>query len=68
MAGIRFYKMEYEAEIEYLDDVIRGPFGGIIDIKHKNSRMPGYIKKGSREKIKGELLFEETKNGWRGKS
>lgn len=70
LAGIKFYEMEYDAEIEYLDDVVIEKFMGEINGIRKGKRGPfdflgREIKKGTREKIKGALTFEQTKKGWR---
>lgn len=68
-AEIKFYKMEYEAEIEYMDDVVLKKFmSKVIQIrKDKKSAfdfMGREIRKGTKEK-KVLLTFEQTKKGWR---
>ncbi len=51
--GKRIYRMDYEAEIEYVKDV-----PGILFIQ-------GH-KKGDREKVTGTLTFTKTEKGWEG--
>jgi hypothetical protein len=64
--GVKVYEMQYEAEIEYLDDLIVNPFeirkGELIPFE--NLFGGHQVKKGTREKIAGAILFERTKKGW----
>jgi len=51
--GVKLYKMEYEAEIEYLKEE-----GGFL--------FPPYIyKKGDIRRVKGTIMFEQTEKGWK---
>lgn len=58
LAGIKFYKMEYEAQIEYLENVVLNKFmGEVVEIR-KGKKSPydfmgREIRKGTKEKIKG---------------
>jgi hypothetical protein len=64
----RIYRMEYEAEIEYIDDALDF---GFFHAK-KGDPVPSYSlyiqnrKKGERVKKSGTLTFEKTEKGWRG--
>lgn len=72
--GVKLYSMEYEGEIEFLDNVYWGsPFGllgfdaakadgSMLSIMGKNKK----AKKGDRYKFKGSIRFEKTEKGWRG--
>ena len=67
--GIKFYEMEFKAEIEYIADaVLYMPDGEYVrGIKKKARTMiDKSVKKGTQQKIKGWLTFEYTKKGWRG--
>jgi len=74
--GVKIYSMEYEGEIEFLEDCFWGGFlGGFEAVKPQpgywgdfGNRMGGRspAKKGQHEKIKGKIQFEKTEKGWRG--
>ena len=64
--GIKFYLMAYEAEIEYVEDVVLYKFGAVELMERKGKKMGREIKKGTRKKISGTLDFEKTKKGWQG--
>ena len=55
--GVKGYKLEFESEIEYLQDVKgQAMFSLAIKTIHK---------KGDIDKQKGTLTFEETEKGWK---
>ncbi len=56
-AGRKYYEVEYEAELEFLENY--QPAMGLMDGMLK-------YKKGDVKKIRGWLHFEETEKGWRG--
>lgn len=74
--GIKVYTIEYQAEIEFLDDCWwggplegmvfeaipgePGPFNAFLYMGKKR------VRKGQREKVRGEIQFEKTEKGWRG--
>lgn len=74
--GVKLYSMEYEGEIEFLENCYWGGFlGGFEAVKPQpgywgefGNRMGGRtpVKKGQHEKIKGKIQFEKTEKGWRG--
>jgi hypothetical protein len=63
--GVEVYELEFEAEIEYLADVKKDPFGGLVPINEFCFLCTTH-KKGERQKIVGSLTFEKTEKGWRG--
>jgi hypothetical protein len=74
--GTKQYSMEYDAEIEFLEDCYWGGFLGGFEAIKPNPGAFGEIanlmggkrpaKKGQHEKIKGKIQFEKTEKGWRG--
>jgi hypothetical protein len=69
LAGKKIYKMTYEAEIEYLDDVVVARAGGRVHEIRKGLKSPmedsaEEFKRGAREKIKGSFVFQWA-NAWR---
>lgn len=53
--GVKFYEMDYEAQLEFLKNTPQGVSGGPK-------------KAGDRITVKGKIEFEKTEKGWRGKS
>ena len=71
------YQMEFEIEIEYLDNCLVGSLGGGFGSLPDFTAEPGsslpaskfYMqqkRKGEREKQSGQMGFVKTENGWRG--
>lgn len=55
--GVKGYKLEFEAEVEYLQDVKgQGMFSLALTTLHK---------KGDVDKRKGSITFEQTEKGWK---
>lgn len=68
--GVNFYVLNYEAEIEFIDDCYweRG-LAGEQTFKSRKE-MLGFllkesVKKGQRKRMTGTLHFEKTERGWR---
>jgi hypothetical protein len=70
-----YYVMEFEVEIEYLEDCVLegvGPFSrasrGLFKAERGSSLrgLPYQPKKKGKERRSGELEFEKTEKGWRG--
>ncbi len=60
LAGVKFYTLKYEAEIEYpkgLNEQCRPPAPWTCGLTN-------FKEKGQKEELKGEVHFEKTENGW----
>jgi hypothetical protein len=74
--GIPSYRLDYEAEIEFLDDCSWGTAGGdnrwrgdftVFSVGEVTLSYPPFRKatKGSHTKVSGSVIFEKTEAGWR---
>lgn len=74
MEGIKSYRMEFEAELEFMENGYwGGPFGGFEVIRGEPGPFNAFMfigknraNKGQRTKITGTLNFVKTEKGWIG--
>ena len=61
--GVKFYKMDYEAQLEFLKNTPRRI--GCLEFMEGDC---GGHKAGDKVAVKGEIGFEKTEKGWQGES